>query len=341
MGIVDWCSAKGATLLTAYSIESGTLTPNPAAQDAGTLARAVWIDVWDPTRDEIARIEQIAGIKIRPPERLDRFYVSDQLEATDSQTTLRALLLAGVEQHRPKLLPVTFIRSKGPMVSISKGSPDGLGWLAAECPNCLPASAGDMFSALLDMVVDHATNVLDHVSGDLDQIDRKLFQHHTTAKRRFLILAARERTRQLEAVLTELGYQREVLVKLRRSALSFRRLLGILRERSKDSGLAGKLTEFEHELTAIAEAQVDLSNTAAFMLDGAVGYISILQSKTINIMTVLGILLTPPVLIASIYGMNFKVMPELQWEWGYAWALGLMVLSVIVTFVIVRLRGWL
>ena len=77
------------------------------------------------------------------------------------------------------------------------------------------------------------------------------------------------------------------------------------------------------------------------MLDGAVGYITILQSKTINIMTVLGILLTPPVLIASIYGMNFKVMPELQWEWGYPWALGLMVVSVLLAFLFVRLRGWL
>src|SRR5262245_26439265 len=323
-------------------MESGALKPGPDARDAGMLARAVWIDLWDPTPEEIARAEQATGSKIRPPERLERFYMADQVETVDGQLTLRALVLGGVEQRRPRLCAVTIIRSKGPMVTISKGSPGGLSWLAAECPNCMPATADDMFSALLDMIVDHATNVLDRVGSDLDQIDRKLFQHHTTAKRRFLILSsARERTRQLEAVLTELGYQREVLVKLRRSALSFRRLVGILRERSKDDRLAGKLGEFEHELMAIAEAQVDLSNTAAFMLDGAVGYITIQQSKTINIMTVLGILLTPPVLIASVYGMNFKVMPELQWEWGYAWALGLMVVSVLLTFLFVRLRGWL
>jgi magnesium transporter len=331
-----------ASVLTAYSIESGALKQSPGARDAATLGRAVWIDVWEPKPEEIALVEQVAGVRVRPPERLDRFYVADQVETTDGQTTLRALLLAGLEQHRPKLIPVTFIRSKGPMVSISKGSPGGLAWLAAECPNCLPATADDMFASLLDMLVDHATNVLDRVGGDLDEIDRKLFQHHTTAKRRFMILtSARERTRQLEAVLTELGYQREVLVKLRRSVLSFRRLVGILRERSKDASLSKKLGEFEHELNAIAEAQGDLANTAAFMLDGAVGYITILQSKTINIMTVLGILLTPPVLIASVYGMNFKFMPELQWEWGYAWALGLMVVSVLLAFLFVRLRGWL
>jgi magnesium transporter len=77
------------------------------------------------------------------------------------------------------------------------------------------------------------------------------------------------------------------------------------------------------------------------MLDGAVGYIGILQSRTINIMTIVGVLLTPPVLIASAYGMNFKHMPELEWTYGYAWALGMMVLSALVTYVIVRVRGWL
>ena len=77
------------------------------------------------------------------------------------------------------------------------------------------------------------------------------------------------------------------------------------------------------------------------MLDGAVGFIGILQSRTINIMTIVGVLLTPPVLVASIYGMNFKAMPELQWAWGYPWALALMALSGIGMYLIVRMRGWL
>jgi len=84
-----------------------------------------------------------------------------------------------------------------------------------------------------------------------------------------------------------------------------------------------------------------MSNGVAFMLDGAVGYITILQSKTINLMTILGVLLTPPVLVASVYGMNFKHMPELEWEWGYAWALGLMVISACGMYLFMRARNWL
>jgi magnesium transporter len=132
-----------------------------------------------------------------------------------------------------------------------------------------------------------------------------------------------------------------VLVKLRRSVLSLRRVVITLRERDVGSGLAGKLESFEHELKALAEAEEDLSATSAFMLDGAVGFIGILQTRTISILTILGVVLTPPVLVASVYGMNFKYMPELNWAWGYAWALGLMVASAAVTYVLLRVRGWL
>ena len=156
-----------------------------------------------------------------------------------------------------------------------------------------------------------------------------------------LFRSPRRRNRQLERILTELGYWREVLVKLRRSVLSFRRAIAMLRERDAKNGLSGKLGSFEHELAALEQAEEDLSATTAFMLDGAVGFIGILQSKSINIMTIVGVVLTPPVLVASIYGMNFKAMPELQWAWGYPWALLLMALSGVGMFLIVRARGWL
>ena len=329
-------------MLQIYSTELGTLKPIPNPRDPADLAGAILIDLWDATPDEVQTVERALGIRIRMPEELDRFYISDQVQSADGLLTLKALVLAGLDRHQPALVPVTFIRTKGPLVTISKGSPNGLSWLIAECQESAPETAKDVFPAILDMIIDHSTNVLDRVGSELDGTNRKLFQHHATPKRRLrLFSTTRRRTQQLETILTELGYWREVLVKLRRSVLSFRRLVGLLRERVLEDDLAKKLLAFEHELLAIAEAEVYLSSGGAFMLDGAVGYITILQSKTINIMTIVGVLLTPPVLVASVYGMNFKFMPELQWEWGYAWALGLMAVSAVAMFVFVRARGWL
>jgi magnesium transporter len=224
---------------------------------------------------------------------------------------------------------------------VSKGGPGGLGWLAKECEDCISPQGGEAFPVFLDMIVEHATDMLDRIGGDLDRVNRALFQHHTARKHRLQFQSSpRRRNRQLERILIELGYCQEVLVKLRRSILSFRRTIILLRTRETAREAKEKLEWFERELQSLAETEQDLSATAAFMLDGAVGFIGILQSRTINIMTIVGVLLTPPVLVASIYGMNFQQIPELGWSWGYPWALALMVISALGMYVIVRLRGW-
>jgi magnesium transporter len=327
-------------VLQAYVVEGGTL--KPVSGDVAALGHAYWIDIYDPTPEEQKAVERALGVRVRVPEEPTRFQISAPLRSADGTTVLTALLLTNLDIHQPQLVTVQFIRGKGPLVTVSKGSRDGLGWLARQCDNCVPADSSDAFLVLLDLIIECATDLVDHVGGDLDRLNSALFQHHTTPKRRLRLQASpRRRNRQLERLLTELGYGREVLVKLRRSVLSLRRVVIMLRERDVGSGLAGKLESFEDELKALAEAEEDLSATSAFMLDGVVGFIGILQTRTISILTILGVVLTPPVLVASIYGMNFKYMPELDWAWGYAWALALMVLSALVTYVILRLRGWL
>jgi magnesium transporter len=327
-------------VLQAYAVDGESLKPLAGGMDA--LGSTFWIDVCEPTPDEQKAVEQVLGSRLRAPEEPARFQISTPVRSSIGSVTLTALLLAGLDDHRPQLITVQFIKSKGPLVTVTKGNPGGLAWLARECGDCIPSGPRDAFLVLINLIIEHATDALDEVGEDLDRLNNLLFQHHATRKRRLQLDASpRRRNHQLELILTELGYCREVLVKLRRSVLSLRRVVILLRERDAESGMAGKLESFEHELKALAEAEEDLSATTSFMLDGAVGYIGILQSRTINIMTIVGVLLTPPVLVASVYGMNFKHMPELDWAWGYGWALGLMVLSALATFVIVRVRGWL
>ena len=327
-------------MLQAYVVEGRSL--KPVSGDLASLSGVYWIDICEPTPDEQKAVEQALGIRLRLPEEPAKFQISTPVRSSEGAITLTALLLAGFDLRRPQLLTVQFIRTKGPLVTVTKGTSGGLAWLAQQCDDCVAAGSSDAFLVLLDPIIECATDLLDRVGDDLERINRALFQHHATAKRRLRIEASpRRRTHQLDLILTELGYSREVLVKLRRSVLSFRRVIILLQERDAESALAVKLKSFEHELKALAEAEEDLSATNAFMLDGAVGYIGILQSRVINILTILGVLLTPPVLVASVYGMNFKHMPELDWSWGYAWALGLMVVSAIVMYVVLRVRGWL
>jgi magnesium transporter len=246
------------------------------------------------------------------------------------------------EEKDPHLLKVTFIRAKNVLVTVSEGSPHGLSDLVKECENCFTHKSGrdDVFAAILDMLVDHTDNILDQVGHDLDRINTLVFQHRATSKRRRLLQGSpRLRNRQLEHVLTELGPSREVLVKLRRSVLSFRRMIAFLRDHGVPKSLTVKLETFERDLISIGEAESDLSATAGFLLEGVVGYIGLLQNKVMNVLTLVATVLTPPMVIAGIYGMNFKVVPELQWTYGYPFALGLCLLSSAAVFFWMRWRG--
>jgi magnesium transporter len=331
---------RSTRVLKVYKLEKGELVEG--SDTAGDLRTAQWIDLSDAADDEKRHVESTLKIELSPVNDYEPFQVSSHFSASDRQLTMTGLLLMLPESVEPHLLKVTFIRAEGVLVTMTDGSSEGLSALVKECENCFTHRSGrdDVFAAILDMIVDHTDNILDKVGHDLDRINTMVFQHRATNQRRRLLEGSpRLRNRQLERVLTELGPRREILVKLRRSVLSFRRLVAFLREQDVAKSLIEKLDTFERDLKSIAEAETDLSATAGFLLDGIVGYIGLLQNKVMNVLTLVGIVLTPPMVIGGIYGMNFKFMPELQWTYGYPFALGLMVLTTLATYLFVRIRG--
>jgi magnesium transporter len=329
-------------VLNLYEIDGGGLREIEKKTDAAALQKAAWIDVHTATADEKRLVEEALNIELSPVNDYEPFQVSSHYSATDRQLTMTGLVLTFREEKDPHLLKVTFIRAKNVLVTVSEGAPHGLSDLVKECENCFTNKSGrdDIFAAILDMLVDHTDNILDQVGHDLDRINTLVFQHRATSKRRRLLQGSpRLRNRQLEHVLTELGPSREVLVKLRRSVLSFRRMIAFLRDHGVPKSLTVKLETFERDLISIGEAESDLSATAGFLLEGVVGYIGLLQNKVMNVLTLVATVLTPPMVIAGIYGMNFKVIPELQWTYGYPFALGLCLLSSAAVFFWMRWRG--
>ena len=329
-------------MLKIYEISGGGLREVDRTPDTTALRNAEWIDLYEATAEEKRFVEQALNIELSPVNDYEPFQVSSHYSASDRQLTMTGLVLTFREEKDAHLLKVTFIRSEKVLVTVSDGTQAGLSDLIKECENCFTSKSGrdDVFAAILDMLVDHTDNILDQVGHDLDRINTLVFQHHTTSKRRRMLQASpRLRNRQLERVLTELGPSREVLVKLRRSVLSFRRMIAFLRDQQVPKSLTGKLATFERDLVSIAEAESDLSTTAGFLLDGVVGYIGLLQNNVMNVLTFVATVLTPPMVVAGIYGMNFKFMPELQWSYGYPFALGLCLASSAAVFIWVRWRG--
>jgi magnesium transporter len=95
------------------------------------------------------------------------------------------------------------------------------------------------------------------------------------------------------------------------------------------------------DITSLTDYETHLSNKVQFLLDAVLGLINTKQNDIFTVLTVVSVVGIPPTLVASIYGMNFKNMPELSWAWGYQWGLFLIVLSTIVPILWFKWRGWL
>jgi magnesium transporter len=191
---------------------------------------------------------------------------------------------------------------------------------------------------LLDAIIDRLADELERVSEEIEKISSHIFAPTVDARR----IAANR----LTLLLTRIGETQLLLSKIRESETSTSRLLSFLsgtpRLRARS---AADAREHGESLTADASSLGDhstfLSNHLYFLLDAAVGLISIEQNAAMKLFSWVAVVLMPPTLIAGIYGMNFHVLPELHWTFGYPFALALMLASAVLPLWYLKRRGWL
>ena len=146
----------------------------------------------------------------------------------------------------------------------------------------------------------------------------------------------------LQTLLVRLGSAQDSLSKSRDSAVSLSRLLGYLAFAApKAADLGPHIKSLTRDLASLTDHSTYLASNITFLLNAALGFISIEQNAVLKIFSVSAIVFMPPTLVAGIYGMNFDSLPELHWQLGYPWALGLMVASAILPYAFFRWRGWL
>jgi magnesium transporter len=131
----------------------------------------------------------------------------------------------------------------------------------------------------------------------------------------------------------------------RESLLSLDRLLTylaqIMSERQDDKALRARVKTASRDVRSLADHIGYLSTKVTFLLDATLGMINNEQNTIIKIFSVLAVALMPPTLVGTVYGMNFRHMPELEWTYGYAWALALMVISAVLPWLYFKRKGWL
>ena len=305
-----------------------------------SLTDALWIDLEVPTRAEEDAVEAALGIGIPTREDMQEIEVSSRFYREGEAHYLTVQVLATQSERETEIGPVTFVLMPDRLVSVHYHRPGSFthfaDWAAR---HDVPLASGiEALLSLLEAIVDRLADILEGEARKLDALSKAIFAAHRPDGR----------SETLAVVLQRIGRAEDINGKVSESLATLQRLVGYLSLVSEgpdvlisvegDRRIARTLTEDIRSLREVAGTQ---SAKILFLLDATLGVINIRQSDIIKVFSVVAFVFLPPTLIASIYGMNFVTMPELGWLWGYPMALGLMVVSALVPWVIFRWKKWL
>ena len=246
-------------------------------------------------------------------------------------------MLCGVLDGNPTTTPIGFVLTKDRLVTIRYATPKPIRAFVEHVQREpeLARDAGTVLVRLLDAIIDRLADELEAVSAELEQVSSHIFAPNIKVRR---IPAAR-----LTSLLTRIGRAQTLLAKIRYSGVSMSRMLSFLAAsgRAQEQANQGHLRSLVRDATSLSQHTDFLTDNVLFLLDAALGLISIEQNAAMKVFSWVAVILMPPTLIAGIYGMNFEYFPELKWHYGYPIAIGIMVASAIVPFWILKRLRWI
>ena len=318
-------------MLTAY-----TTSEHPEATNAPPTVS--WIDLLQPTNEEMASVEGGYGLKLPSREELSQVELSSRLSERDGVLFLSMPTVSHMNELDQAQSPLGFVLSKKLLVTIRYAQLHAFETVAQKrSTDGGSFSSVETFAALVDGMLELSADVIEQIAAELDGVSRAVFsklgkQKHVT-----------QSNDELRRVLIGVGNAGERLSRIRDSVLGLQRIVPFVAGTEQDwipANIRVRLKTTQSDLSSLTEYETHLSNKVQFLLDAVLGFINTKQNDIFQVLTVISIVGIPPTLVASIYGMNFKNMPELSWAWGYPYGLVLILLSAILPIVWFKWRRW-
>jgi len=321
-----------------------------AGDDLAALDEAVWVDLLRPTKDEEMAVERSSGIDVPTLEEMTEIEISSRLYTEENAHFMTAMMLSHTDGDNVLLSPVSFVLTSERLITVRYEEPRAIDTFVTRCQKAGTFTAESLMAGLLEGLIERAGDVLERTGHELDGVSREIFAIPPPVPKQAPVAALlapkpKPKPHDFKSVLEQIGRKGDLLSKLYESLVSMRRLLtfatAAAQARKQDKDAAARFKSLGRDVQALIDHASFLTQKINFLLDATLGMINIQQTGIIKIFSVAAVVFLPPTLIASIYGMNFDVLPELAWPYGYPFALCLMILSAIVPYQFFKWRGWL
>jgi magnesium transporter len=325
-------------MLWVYVPRGTSLDRIAVTSDADVPDSAVWFDLVNPAHEEDKIVERKVGAAVPTREEMQEIEVTSRLYVENGARYMTATLMCQSDTDTPKTTPVTFIISGHRLITVRYDEPRPFMIVGNKLARiCSPTVTGEsVLMDLLDAVIDRAADILERIGSEVDQISHDIFEPE---------VGRADRTRSYNEILKAIGKKGDLASKVRESLVSIGRLLLYLANEADSMRWAkesrAQLRGMQRDVHSLSDHAAYLSNKIQFLLDAMLGVVTIEQNNVIKIFSVAAVALMPPTLIASIYGMNFKHMPELDWTLGYPIAIALMLLAAALPYFVFKWKKWL
>ncbi|MFN6976597.1 MAG: magnesium transporter CorA family protein [Gemmobacter sp.] len=318
-------------MLFAYRETAGRL--ERLAPDA--LEGAVWIDLYRPQAPQVAAVRAL-GVDVPTLAEMEEIELSARLYREGGLDYMTIVIPGMSETKEATTGPVTFVIGPERLVTIRHHNPRPFETYPDRAPKVGPGCADPdrVFLSLIEEITGRLADLLEGAGRALDAVAAQIYAEGTAA-----------RADGMQDTLRAVGQQGEQISRVRLALLTIERAISYygqqVAERPHGGALRPVVKGLMRDIQALEVHADFLSSRVALATDATLGMINLAQAQTIKIFSVLAVVFLPPTVIASAYGMNFAHMPELEWDWGYPMALGLMLASAVGTYLYFKWKRWL
>ena len=317
------------------------IATHPSGDGAAAVASAVWIDLLQPTAAEIAQVSAATGLRVPTEGQVSEIESSSRLAFEGGAFYLSAPLVAVDAEGEHELTPVGFVLSSRVLLTLHFVPMAAVDAYRDEVAARPPQNAEEALLRIFELIVDRAADNLERAGAACDDLSRAAFRG---GRARGKAKGTSKIATKLSAALRRIGATAEQVSRMRDELLGLGRIGAYLEE----SGNAGapkvnptRLKGIRADIASLTDYEAHLSGKLQFLLDATLGFINIEQNEIVKTLTIASVVGIPPVLVAGVYGMNFRVMPELRWALGYPMALALIVVSGLLPLWWFKRRGWM
>ncbi|MDR1460070.1 MAG: magnesium/cobalt transporter CorA [Campylobacteraceae bacterium] len=307
----------------------GSISDIGALKKDVKLQNIIWIDMLTPTINEIRAVEKLFNMKFPTKQESEEIEISSRYWEEDDRIEINSYFLVNNDEN-PYNETVSFMLQDNLLISIRYKTLKSFD----EFTNKLfilhkeLKDGFDIFTKIIDIRIDADADTIEGLAREITKVRRQVFVDSVNEED--------------EEILERISVFEDLNMKIRENVTDKQRILTSLLKSSKfPESLKKEITIMLKDVRSLIEHTDFNFERLDYLQNIFLGTLSIEQNKVIKIFTIVNVIFLPPTLIASIYGMNFELMPELHLKYGYLLAIFLMILSSITPLLVFKKKGWM